>query len=324
LREKLQRKFQINLYYKIDNNIVIPTKIDGYPVSKIGDSVFYGCENLTGVTIPASVTSIGEGAFYECRRLSSAVYKGKMSKLSIGYYNDRFKALLTCYKHSYSNSCDAVCNECKRVRKVSHKVKTAVIKATPTANGKKGLVCTKCRKTKVDSVKIIYAASRVKLSTDAYTYNGKTKKPKLAVKNSNGSKISSKYYKVSGTRSAKKIGKYKITVKFKKYYTGTKDLYYTINPKPIGGLKLSSPAKGQLKVSWNRGTSVDGYDIDYATDSKFTNVRRVRVVSAGFRSTVLKNLTSGSTYYVRVRGYKKVDSSICYSAFKTVKKMKVK
>ena len=52
----------------------IPSVIgdSNYKVVAIGDSAFYGCENLTSVTIPDSVTSIGNYAFGGCKRLSNA------------------------------------------------------------------------------------------------------------------------------------------------------------------------------------------------------------------------------------------------------------
>lgn len=43
--------------------IVIPSEIDGVPVTSIGYSAFYDCEKLTSITIPDSVTSIGDYAF---------------------------------------------------------------------------------------------------------------------------------------------------------------------------------------------------------------------------------------------------------------------
>ena len=51
--------------YNASGKLVIPSKIDGYPVTSIGDLAFWKCENLTSITIPDSVTSIGYEAFSE-------------------------------------------------------------------------------------------------------------------------------------------------------------------------------------------------------------------------------------------------------------------
>ena len=72
-------------------NIVSNTYADGKgvilfdgPISKIGNSSFYKCDKLAGITIPDSVTSIGEYAFYYCSGLTEAVLPGSVT--SIGRY----------------------------------------------------------------------------------------------------------------------------------------------------------------------------------------------------------------------------------------------
>jgi hypothetical protein len=52
-------------------NAVIPSTYNGKPVTSIGDSAFYACNDLTSVTIGKSVTSIGDWAFYNCTSLAS-------------------------------------------------------------------------------------------------------------------------------------------------------------------------------------------------------------------------------------------------------------
>ena len=58
-------------YDKKTANAVIPSTYKGKPVTSIGDSAFYACNDLTSVTIGKSVTSIGDWAFYNCTSLAS-------------------------------------------------------------------------------------------------------------------------------------------------------------------------------------------------------------------------------------------------------------
>ncbi|MDB4406719.1 leucine-rich repeat domain-containing protein [Akkermansiaceae bacterium] len=51
--------------------LVIPTTINGNPVTSIGPSAFDDCINLTSITMPDSVTSIGQSAFRDCGSLTS-------------------------------------------------------------------------------------------------------------------------------------------------------------------------------------------------------------------------------------------------------------
>ena len=55
------------------DKLVIPSIIDGMAVKYIGGSAFSGCESLTSITIPDSVTSIGQFAFHGCTSLTSIV-----------------------------------------------------------------------------------------------------------------------------------------------------------------------------------------------------------------------------------------------------------
>lgn len=80
---------------------VIPT--DG-SVTIIGYFAFYGCRNLTNITIPDSVTSIGWHAFYDCSGLTSITYKGTTKQW-------RAISKLPAWNKGLPSSCKIVCTD---------------------------------------------------------------------------------------------------------------------------------------------------------------------------------------------------------------------
>ncbi|MGN0543576.1 MAG: leucine-rich repeat domain-containing protein [Acutalibacteraceae bacterium] len=70
----------------ISGELVIPDKIEGYPVTSIGDSAFEFCESLIGVTIPNSVTSIRDEAFYHCTGLTSVTIPDSVTSIGYGVF----------------------------------------------------------------------------------------------------------------------------------------------------------------------------------------------------------------------------------------------
>ncbi len=62
----------------ISGDITIPSTLDGYPVTSIGENAFCGCD-LINITIPDSVTSIGNGAFSWCDLISVTIGNGVTS-----------------------------------------------------------------------------------------------------------------------------------------------------------------------------------------------------------------------------------------------------
>lgn len=65
---------EITNYGGSDSVIDLPSEIDGYKVTGLGDRAFYysfygGSKTVTDVTIPNGITSIGADAFKECTKL---------------------------------------------------------------------------------------------------------------------------------------------------------------------------------------------------------------------------------------------------------------
>lgn len=67
---------------------VIPSSIEGKPVTDIESYAFFNCTNLTSVTIPACVVSIGDSAFENCVSLTSVtVSAGVIDIGDAAFYN---------------------------------------------------------------------------------------------------------------------------------------------------------------------------------------------------------------------------------------------
>jgi len=73
-------------YKGSDMNVVIPSTIEGYPVTKIGNNAFYKCGGVTSVTIPEGVTSIGNSAFYGCDGLTSITIPTGVTSIGNGAF----------------------------------------------------------------------------------------------------------------------------------------------------------------------------------------------------------------------------------------------
>lgn len=65
-------------------DLTIPSELDGYAVTQIGDRAFYGYASLTSAIIPDSVISIGNDAFCYCESLASVTFGDNVR--TIGQY----------------------------------------------------------------------------------------------------------------------------------------------------------------------------------------------------------------------------------------------
>ena len=71
-------------YTGTGGDVVIPSTLDGYSVTAIGDEVFWGCTSMTSVEIPNTVTAIGDYAFCYCTNLTSVTIPDSVK--TIGEY----------------------------------------------------------------------------------------------------------------------------------------------------------------------------------------------------------------------------------------------
>lgn len=207
-----------------------------------------------------------------------------------------------------------------------HTKVSTVTKATINKNGKIVTTCSVCKKTL--STAIIPKISSVKLSSNTYTYNGKTIKPSVIIKDSKGKKINNSNYTVAYSKGLKNVGNYKVTIKFKGNYSGTVNKTFTIIPKSTTLTNLSS-SKKKVTVKWKKQVSqTNGYQLQYSLNSNFKSAKLLNVTNNKVTSKSISNLKSKKKYYVRIRTYKNVKvngkSTKLYSTWSKSLNVKVK
>ena len=104
----------ITKYTGTESTVILPSTINSWPVTKIGEAAFQDNTTITSVTIPASVTEIGSNAFAGCTNLTSVNYAGDWSNLTIQSGNpavqDAANAPLFDFEFTLDNTAAIVTN----------------------------------------------------------------------------------------------------------------------------------------------------------------------------------------------------------------------
>ena len=193
----------------------------------------------------------------------------------------------------YCSVCGTVIKKQSVVAKTAHSYKYVVTKATLAENGRMVPTCSVCGAKKTASA--IYYPKTITLSGRSFTYTGKAIKPTVTVKDSNGKTISSKYYTVSYKNNTN-VGKATVTITFKGNYSGTKALSFTIAPKQVTGLKVSSVKTTSITLKWSKVTGAKYYKLEKSTDGK----KWTTVTTTDKTTYTVKSLKAGTKYQFRV------------------------
>ena len=85
-----------------------------------------------------------------------------------------------------------------------------------------------------------------------------------------------------------------------------------------------STGKKSITAQWKKVAGVSAYQVQIATNKKFSKNKKTFKVSKKSTKVKIKKLKAKKVYYLRVRSYKKVNGKKGYSKWSTVRKVKTK
>ena len=121
----------------------------------------------------------------------------------------------------------------------------------------------------------------------------------------------------------KNIGTATVKITGKGSFTGTITKTFKINPAKQEIQKLTAKSKAFF-VDWAQKGSATGYEIQYATNSKFTSAKKVTITNNKTDKTTISKLSGKKKYYVRVRSYTTVKGTKYYGAWSASKSVTTK
>ena len=231
---------------------------------------------------------------------STYAYDGKTKTPSVTVkVNGKTLKKDTDYTVSYSNNT---------------KVGTATVKITGKGNYTGSV-------SKTYSIKNNFKKATVSgISTKAFT--GKNITQSITVKYNGKTLKKGTDYTVSYSNN-KSIGTATVKIAGKGSYTGTITKTFKINPAKQEIQKLTAKSKAFF-VDWAQKGSATGYEIQYATNSKFTSAKKVTITNNKTDKTTVSKLSGKKKYYVRVRSYTTVKGTKYYGAWSSTKTVATK
>ena len=154
------------------------------------------------------------------------------------------------------------------------------------------------------------------------SYTGKNITQSITVKYNGKTLKNGTDYTVSYSNN-KNIGTATVKITGKGSYTGTITKTFKINPAKQEIQKLTAKSKAFF-VDWAQKGSATGYEIQYATNSKFTSAKKVTITNNKTDTKTISKLSGKKKYYVRVRSYTTVKGTKYYGAWSASKSVTTK
>ena len=315
-------------------------------VTSIGNSAFEGCSSLLDVTLLNGAIDMGSdngNPFPDCPitmtfHIPCNSVVPRWAK-EWGYKVVEFHTPVTnpavaptctetgLTEGSYCSVCGETIKAQETVPAKGHKeVVDKAVAPTCTETGlTEGSHCSVCGKILVKQKKIpkLISLKKCKITgiSDAI-YTGKAIQPAPVVTYKGRDLVEGADYTVKYAKN-KAVGTATVTITGIGKYGESVSKTFNINPRAVALTKLTA-GQQQLTVTWKKGTSITGYEVQYSLKKDFAGAKKITIKKAATVETVLKKLPTGKICYVRVRAYKTVKGKKYYSAWSKAKGAKVK
>ena len=309
-------------------------------VTTIGKYAFSGCSSLKSITVPASVTSIEEYGIEDCVEDRLIIY-GKRGS-TVEKYAAEYNIIFIDPSRLEYASVSGITSKGYTGKELTQSPVVKLAGKTLKLNTDYYLAY----KNNINAGKATLAVKGMGnykgVSVQYFTINP------VSVKNATITGIVSKVYTGSaltqtpvvkiGTKTLKldtdyylayknniNTGKATIAIKGKGNYNNVAVRYFAINPKPSWIASLSSPKTKQIKITWGKRTQISGYQLEISTNKSFAKPKMQKnVYDPAKLSMTVTVAKANTTYYVRIRSFKKTSDKTYFSTWSAVKTVKTK
>lgn len=154
------------------------------------------------------------------------------------------------------------------------------------------------------------------LEKSKYKYTGRSIKPDVTVKYGNKLMVKNVDYTVAYSNNLN-MGKATAVITFINNYSGKATKTFLITPLKVKGQKQSVSNAKNVTIKWNKIKGVSGYEVYRATrkNGTYKKVKTIKGNNPKFKQSKLK---SSTTYYYKIRAYKKVGKTYIYGEYSNV------
>ena len=107
------------------------------------------------------------------------------------------------------------------------------------------------------------------------------------------------------------------------YKAASKKVTITVKPAAVTVSKYKNVSGLKIGILMKKAAGAEGYQIEYSYTKDFAKKKTITIESATSLKNYITNLKKGKTYYIRIRSYKKDADGNLFSAWKTLKAVKV-